>query len=188
MTLDEYIKQRVNKEDSLPFETPTSSYKANSSILSVGQQEKYIYFLVSGIVEVGRITNGKETIFDFKYPTRFISAFSSYHHNQRSDIYVSCVTDCVVQKISLKEFQHARKTSLVTNQLGMHILTLAYLAVVQKEKGVTTKNARQRYVDLVETHPEIIQDVSNIRIAKYLGIHPTSLSRIKKDVLIGIGK
>jgi CRP-like cAMP-binding protein len=184
MTLDEYVKENVNAEEQLPFETVVCSYKEKSKILSVGQIEKNIYFLISGVVEVGRITDGKETIFDFKYPNGFISSFSSFYTQKISDVYISCLTDCVVQKISLSEFKHAQKTSLIANQLGRHILMLAYLSAVKKEKDLSTKSPQERYWELVKNRPEILQLVPNFRIAKFLGMHPTSLSRMKKKIFI----
>jgi CRP-like cAMP-binding protein len=184
MTLEEYIKIYINAEEPLPFETITSSYKKNATIFSAGQIEKNIYFVVSGIVEVGRITEGKETIFDFKYPNRFVSAFSSYYAQEKSDIYISCLTDCVIEKIPLQEFQQAQKTSLLVNQLGRHMLTQAYIEVVKKERDSSTKTPQERYVELVKKRPKILQEVPSIKIAKYLGVHPTSLSRMKKNLII----
>jgi signal-transduction protein with cAMP-binding, CBS, and nucleotidyltransferase domain len=188
MTLQEYIKKNVNAEESLPFEIELCSYKKDSKILSVGQVEKNIYFLVSGILEVGRITDGKETIFDFKHRNRFISAFSSYHTQEKSDTYISCITDCVVEKIPLSELRTAQKTSLIANQLGRHMLLLAYLSVVQKEKDASTKSPQERYMELVKNRPEIIQEVPSFKIAEFLGVHPTSLSRIKKAYLLADAK
>ncbi len=184
MTLEEYVKKNVNAEEQLPFETIICSYKEESKILSVGQMEKNIYFLISGIIEVGRITDGKETIFDFKYPNLFTSAFSSYYSQKKSDVYISCVTDCVVQKFSLYEFETAQKTSLIANQLGRHILMNAYLSATKKERDLSTKSPKERYWELVEKRPEILQLVPNYKIAKFLGMHPTSLSRMKKKIFI----
>ena len=183
-SLEDYIKQRLDTQESLPFDTTICNYSKNSEILSIGQHEKYICFLISGIVEVGRVVDNKETIFDFKYPGRFICVFSSFYHQQPSDTYVSCVTDCVVQKIPLAEFSKSLKTSLITNQLSSHILALAYLEVVKKEKLSSTKTPKERYVDLILQNSKVIQDIPDFKIAKYLGVHPTSLSRLKKAALL----
>ena len=186
MTLGEYIKKYINKEEKLPFETVVYKYKKNAKIFFPGQIEKNISFLISGIVEVGRIKDEKETIFDFKYPNRFLSAFSSYHNQEKSDIYMSCITDCVIEKIPLLEFEKALKTSLIVNQLARHMFLQAYLEVVKKERDSSTKTPRERYLELIENNPTIIQDIPDFKIAKYLGIHPTSLSLLKKTALLGV--
>ncbi|HWZ36515.1 MAG TPA: hypothetical protein VNW51_10165, partial [Mucilaginibacter sp.] len=43
--------------------------------------------------------------------------------------------------------------------------------------------AEKRYADLINAHPEILQQVPLKYIASYLGIADTSLSRIRKETL-----
>jgi len=57
-----------------------------------------------------------------------------------------------------------------------------YLKKVQREKALLTKTAEERYLSLLNTHPEIIQQISIRDISKYLGIQPESLSRIRKKI------
>ncbi len=46
-----------------------------------------------------------------------------------------------------------------------------------------TLTAEERYTNLVENNPQIIQRISQKHIASYLGITPQSLSRIRKKLL-----
>ena len=41
----------------------------------------------------------------------------------------------------------------------------------------------ERYIDLINEHPQIEQDVPQKEIAKYLQIDPITLCRIKKSLL-----
>ena len=58
----------------------------------------------------------------------------------------------------------------------------AYLRKVQREKDFLTKTAEERYNDLLKTHPDYIIQIPVNKIARYLGIHPESLSRIRKKL------
>lgn len=63
--------------------------------------------------------------------------------------------------------------------------TIAEFKVVQKttrELDFLTKSAKERYLNLLNDHPNFVQEIPNKRIALYLGIHPESLSRIKKEL------
>jgi len=58
------------------------------------------------------------------------------------------------------------------------------LSVLQKRFLLTiSANASDRYLELIERSPGIEQLVPQHQIASYLGIHPESLSRMKKQLL-----
>ncbi|MEM9936705.1 MAG: Crp/Fnr family transcriptional regulator, partial [Bacteroidota bacterium] len=43
-----------------------------------------------------------------------------------------------------------------------------------------TKTPEQRYLNLLETRPELVTRVPQYQLASYLGVKPESLSRIRK--------
>ena len=47
-----------------------------------------------------------------------------------------------------------------------------------------TDHAKDRYLELIRTKPDIVQNVPLKHIATYLGITDTSLSRIRKEVTL----
>jgi Mn-dependent DtxR family transcriptional regulator len=58
------------------------------------------------------------------------------------------------------------------------------LSVLQKRFLLTiSASASDRYLELIERSPGIEQLVPQHQIASYLGIHPESLSRMKKQLL-----
>ena len=52
----------------------------------------------------------------------------------------------------------------------------------QRSIDIITKPATERYLELMKARPEVFQQVSLKRIASFLGVTDTSLSRIRKDV------
>lgn len=57
-----------------------------------------------------------------------------------------------------------------------------YILKTNREKDFLTKSATERYNELVNIRPELIQYIPVHQIAKYLGIEPESLSRIRKAI------
>lgn len=110
MTLEEYTKLHITDRELLPFKTVTHIYKKRSRILDIGMQEQFIYFIISGVVEIGLyVKNNKEyKILDFYFQGQFPSAFMSYAKKEPSDVYISCVTDCIIEKIALKDLEQAK--------------------------------------------------------------------------------
>ncbi len=57
-----------------------------------------------------------------------------------------------------------------------------YSRLKDRMLGMIQHTAEQRYLKLIETHPEIFQHAPLKNIASYLGITDTSLSRIRKEI------
>jgi CRP-like cAMP-binding protein len=182
MTISEFIKTNLHTDEVLPFETPVETFKKNSEISSKGKIERFAYFIHSGIVQAAIDSQGEEKIIDFFFPNQFFSSYTSFLTQCPSDVIISAVTNCEVEVIDLHKLQAAYQTSLVCNQLGRYAIEKVYIKRIEREKSFLTKNAPEKYLELITYHPEIVELMPVKKVAKYLGIHPESLSRIRKTV------
>lgn len=101
--------------------------------------------------------------------------------NKPTKITIKCLTECTIETVKYKDFSTASEKSLLLNKISRRLLEQFYLYRVKKEKDLMTKNASERYLDLIKHRPDIIKVIPLEKIAKYLGIHPRSLSRIRKN-------
>lgn len=184
MTLEEYVKKNITDKEPLPFTTVTQTYKKGTRIVDIGMHDQFIYYNVSGIIELGMFIKGntENKILDFYFPGYFPSAYMAYVKGEPSDVYMTCITDCIVEKILYTDLLKAQKTSRLALQLSLHMLQKSYMMRVTKEKNFLTKNAEELYRELFKTRPELIRQIPNSKVAKYMGIHPASLSRLKKTI------
>lgn len=182
MNIATYIQRTFGTSEPLPFEVKQHSFAKKRIITNIGDVEQNIYFLTSGIVEVAMLKDGDERIIDFFFPGQFFSAYTSFLTRKAADVYLLCLTDCTVEAMPYQSLTDAYKTSLITNQLGRHLTETVYLARTQREKDFLTKSAEQRYIELLQNRPEIIEQIPVNKVAKYLGIHPESLSRLRKEI------
>jgi CRP-like cAMP-binding protein len=182
MTLSAYISEILNTDELLPFPTVTAEYSRKSVITSIGQTERNIYFLREGIIEIGMETAIGNKIIDFCFSNDLVSSYTSFLSQESSDVYLYCLTDCIIEIVPYTQLNEAYKTSLLANQFGRLATEGLYMKRVKKEKDVLTKNAEQRYLELIKYRPEVIKEIPVHRIARYLGIHPESLSRLRKSI------
>jgi CRP-like cAMP-binding protein len=63
------------------------------------------------------------------------------------------------------------------------LLQSAYVAGQLRMISTMSKNAEERYVDLVQKYPHMEQRIAQHHIASYLGITPEALSRIKRSII-----
>lgn len=151
-------------------------------IIQEGETERFIYFLVTGAVRVGIQQDGNERILDFWFDNSFFSSYSSLLTQTPSRVYIQTLTDTEVLRLDAQVFTRLYDTSLQANRMGRLIAEQLFLRKTRREIDFLTKSATERYRDLLEQHPDIVQTVPIRQIASYLGIHPESLSRIRREL------
>jgi CRP-like cAMP-binding protein len=126
--------------------------------------------------------NGEEHILEFFFPNSFFSSYTSFLTQQASQVEVETLTDCEVEVIRYEDMQKAYQTSLLANKLGRMVAEKYYIHKTNREKDFMLKSATERYNELLSFRPELVQQIPVHMIAKYLGIKPESLSRIRKEI------
>ncbi len=185
MTIHEFILIYVDSKfiGELPFAVNETTFAKNKIITDYGAIENKIYFLKSGIVQVSIAHNDEEKILDFFIKNHFFCSYTSLLKQLPSDVKLIALTDCEVEIINFKEINKLHETSLLTNKLGRILNERLYLRKVKREKEFLVKSALERYQDLLQENPEFIDQIPLNKIAKYLGIMPESLSRIRKQIV-----
>src|SRR5688500_20243457 len=186
MTILEFIninlKTDFKDNNELPFKVTKKTFKKGDVVTSYGQIERGAYFLISGLIEITVLKDIEEKIVEFFLPGCFFGSYTSFLSQQPSDVQVSALSDCEVEVIDYDDLQKAYETSLIANQLGRLATESIFIISTKREKDFLTKSAQERYDELLSTRPELIKLVPVNKIAKYLGIHPESLSRLRKNI------
>jgi CRP-like cAMP-binding protein len=175
------LKTNFKGYHELPFNVTKKAFRKGDIITGYGQVERGAYFLISGLIEITVLKDMDEKIVEFFSPGCFFGSYTSFLTQQPSDAQVTALSDCAVEVIDYDELQTAYKTSLVANQLGRLATESVFIINTRREKDFLTKSAQERYGELLLKRPELIKQVPVNKIAKYLGIHPESLSRLRKN-------
>lgn len=156
------------------------SFAKKAFITHEGDVEHSLYFLLKGAVKVAIQKDGTERILDFWFPNSFFTAYSSLLTQTPSAVYIQAVLPTEVLAIKGYVVRHLYATSFIANTIGRTLTEILYRKKVQREIDLLTKSAAERYNDLLHEHPDIVHNIPIGQIASYLGIHPESLSRIRK--------
>jgi CRP-like cAMP-binding protein len=187
MELTTYLKTHFKGDPSTPDQFPISltnqAFNKDAIITEYGQIERKLYFINSGIVQLTMLNDGEEKIIDFFFENNFVCAYTSFLKQEWSDVRVTALTECQTEVISYSDLQKAYDTSLIANKIGRIMTEQIYIVKTRREKDFLTKSARERYADLIAARPDILKRIPVHKIAKYLGLHPESLSRIRKSFI-----
>jgi CRP-like cAMP-binding protein len=187
MSIEAFIKQHLrayqDSEVALPFEVQQASRNTNSVITRYGQIENKLFFLSEGIVQISTLKGEEEQILEFVFPGNFFCSYTSFLLQQPSDVQVTTLTKCNVSIVKREHLLQANQVSLMANQLSLYIAQQLFLSRARREKDFLTLTAEERYRALLEKGTDIIKHIPGNKIAKYLGIRPESLSRIRKEII-----
>ncbi len=188
MTIQHYIEDLIlgdsaHSSEKFPiFPTYRIKLKKGQILTQFDEIERKAYFLINGILESSIRKDGEFRIIDFVFPLNFACSYTSFLQQTPSDIQVKAITDCEVEYFLKEDLEEAYKTSLTANRFGRHVIENFFISKLKRENDFLTKSAKERYQNLLIDHPEFIQNIPVNKIAKYLGIHPESLSRIRAEI------
>ncbi|NQX82723.1 MAG: Crp/Fnr family transcriptional regulator [Flavobacteriaceae bacterium] len=160
------------------------SIKKEEILLQNGQTAKNIYFVCKGALRAyitdleGNIYN--KNIFLENY---FAGSTASYLLEKPSNFTLEALEETTLISLDYKKYRELINTN--TDLTNFYIAYLETNWVIEKEKrevSLVMENATQRYSKLLLQHPNIDKRIPQMHLAAHLGISPTQLSRIKKEL------
>lgn len=173
MKLEEYLKEH----------STILSFEKGQKIFSQGEKNLNIYFIQEGLVKAFYTSfDGKESVKSFILPGEFIGSLRSMYMEQEASFSTVCLEDTVTLVANFKDFYGAASKDLeLCNILNEGLLGLSQKKEM-REYEFLNLTPEERYLTLRERKPVIIEKVTQNDIARYLGITPVALSRIRKRI------
>ncbi len=151
-------------------------------LIKEGDFVKDCFSLIKGCVRQYQIIGGIEKTTAFYTDGQGISSFTSAAKKVASNHYFECLEDCNLAVISIeKELELYKKYTNFESlsRAGMEIQLGEYQDMMAK---FITLKPEERYLDLLENNPDLINRVPQYHLASYLGVSPETLSRIRKRI------
>lgn len=156
----------------------------NELILTENKLTKHTYILESGFVRSFTMDNqGNEVTTHIYSPFCFINDVMAFFKQQPASESFQTLTPCKLWKMSYEDAQSNFHGIPEFREFGRMMLITNYSNLKERMLGMIKDTAENRYLKLMQQHPDIFQNVPLKIIASYLGITDTSLSRIRKEIL-----
>ncbi|MEJ0033386.1 MAG: Crp/Fnr family transcriptional regulator [Bacteroidota bacterium] len=153
--------------------------RAKTTLLQEGQVSKQGWYIEKGCLRSWFNNSGKDITFQFFFEGEGVSSVESFRTNQPSLFTIETIEPCTLLNISKKDFQFIIDNSPMIRK-EIEEQTFKRLVFYQKLFLSRIKNnPRERYEELIQQRPQILQRVPQHHIASYLGITAVSLSRIR---------
>ncbi|WP_443944778.1 Crp/Fnr family transcriptional regulator [Pedobacter sp. AW1-32] len=158
--------------------------------------KKGAYFSEAGKIstELGYITDGvfRTCYYDktgnsytryFVYEGRFIVDINSFLDGLPAAEYIEAVTDCTVLQFSKAEFTELSLAIPGWTDIFSKITSYVLENKMRASSNMLVQDAQTRYLHFLKHYPGLPNRVPLNMLASYLGITPTSLSRIRKNII-----
>ena len=146
---------------------------------------KYLGFVLKGVFRsylVDEKTDEEKNVFLYS-SNGFVVSFKSFINQIPCDYHTQALTDCEVLQIHITDLQRLYVQSHGWETFGRLLAQEAFNVVMERVEGFMFKSPEERYLDLINHHPDIFNSVPLYHLSSYLGIQGPSLSRIRKRIL-----
>jgi CRP-like cAMP-binding protein len=159
------------------------TFKKNEFLFKQGKVLNHYYFLEKGFIRSFTYDyDGNEVTTNFYAETEIVIDWTSFMLRVPTQENFQANTDCICWKLSYNDFQNLFNTIEKFRESGRARFANSYFKLKKNHLSMISLTAKDRYLLLLNEHPEIIQHSSLKHIATYLGITDTSLSRIRKEI------
>jgi CRP-like cAMP-binding protein len=159
--------------------------KKKSFLLREGEVCKFEGFVVKGLFRVYHIDkNGFEQVLYFAFENWWITDIDSFTNEKPSQLFIEALEDSEVLVISKKDKEFAYSNLPKIEKLFRVMTQKTHVALQRRMIDNLSKTAESRYLEFAEKYPQLIQRLSNIQVAAYLGITNVFLSNIRKKIAV----
>jgi CRP-like cAMP-binding protein len=151
-------------------------------ILKYGEICRHIYFVNRGFVRIFYYKNGKDVTEWFADEKQFFFSITSYFRSEPSQLIIEAIEDCEIIRLSKEGQDRLKRTNLEISNLIIGFYTRSLMLSQNRMDSIQFETAANRYHNLLEQQPNILNKVPLQHVASFLGITQETLSRIRASI------
>lgn len=158
---------------------------AKTTLLQEGEISKKVFFIEKGCIRVWFNNNGKDISFQFFFENERVSSTESYKKKIPSSVAIETIESCVLWVISKKDMDRIMSDGFAIPETREKLIDTLFDRNIHYMKHCLSfikDTPQQRYLNLLQERPQVIQRIAQHYIASYLGITTVHLSRIKSKI------
>lgn len=160
------------------------SYKEGEIIIPEGDFSDKVIYIKEGIVCGLYQKNKKTFIRNFYFEGSFFKDYHSITTNSPTKFSLKAVTDCEIQFTTNADLHDFIKKIPTLKKIQEYLDAIGFIQISNRLESLLTKNPEERYLELLEKRPMLLNKIPLYLIASYLGITDVALSRIRKRISV----
>ena len=176
--ISKYISLTEEEEKEFIKINTFKSYKKGTFLLKEGEISNKSYFILKGCIRIFYLTDGVEKTTEFHTELEGINPHCVVD-KKPSKYYIVCVEDCIVSegdpKMEAIMFEKFPKFEILFRKLNEEL----FVKQQTNFDEFKTSSPEQRYLNLIQNRPDLIQRVPQHQLASYLGIKTAIIEQTK---------
>lgn len=154
----------------------------NQYFAEAGKALKQVGFVVDGIFRALYFKNDGEEVTNYFFEeNHLLWNWIDFDGDVIPDQYLQAVTNCQLIVFSRKDWKEISDTIINWDKIIQKIIAKNHAEKLARRSPLVSQDATDRYNDFLEKYPNIVNRIPLAYIASYLGITPSSLSRIRRN-------
>jgi CRP-like cAMP-binding protein len=180
--ISKYITLNEEEKNAILHLDIFRSVPKGTVLLKEGQKSKDSYFVLKGCIRIYYILDGEEKTTAFYTEMEALTPHCVIDKTP-SEYYVSCIEDTIIS-VSNSDMEVEINTKFPKFETMCRMFSEERFAKQQIDfDKFKTSSPEQRYLNLLQSRPDLIQRVPQHQLASFLGVKPQSLSRLRARIL-----
>ena len=158
-------------------------FKKKEFLLQEGKLCNKITFVNNGCMRLFYNVEGVENTIQFFFGDSWYTDYASFLTGKPTIENMQALEESEVVQFKKDDLYKLYDSMPIFEKVGRIFAENAYLSISQLNQMKTNEEPEVRYINLLKTRPELVQQIPQHYIASYLGIKPETLSRIRKRIL-----
>lgn len=155
-------------------------YRKRQYVLQEGTLCNQLYFVVRGCLRMYKIDEkGNTHVLQFATENYWINDLGSFHGFKPSSLNIDALEDTVVLQISRDDLVLVYQQAPKFDRIFRVLMENSFIRLQQRLLQNISSTAEERYQSFLELYPHLVNRLSQVQVASFLGITPEFLSRLR---------
>lgn len=157
------------------------SVKKNDYLLRQGEVNKDFFFVQKGCLRLYYMKDGIEVSVWFAFPASSAIEVYSFVSEKPSEYFLQAIEESEVLYLPRAELKSLYQSQPKMHEMMRNFWEAVLLDLIDRFTALQRDSAEKRYLDLLNK-PDYLETIPQKYLASFLGVTPTSLSRIRKQI------
>lgn len=179
---DPYFEAPLEIWESFATFLKRNTYNKNEIIKEANKKENHLSIITKGSAGIFLWKENSTICLDLCYENEFFGDYMSFLTQKSTELFTQAIEHTELLSISYSDLNELYESSDIGLNIGRIASESLFIHKQTQQIDLLMLTAEERYLNLLERQPEIVQRTPQKHIASYLGVTPESFSRIRKKI------
>ena len=180
--ITKYVKLSDVELEDITTKFKSKVVKKNNYLLRQGDTCKDLVFVQKGCLRLYYLKDDIEVSVWFAFEQSSAIEINSFISGNPSDYLLEAIEDSEVLCLSKTELNKLYQSQPKMQEMMRNFWEAVLLDLINRFTALQKDSAEKRYLDLLDK-PDYLETIPQKYLASFIGVTPTSLSRIRKQII-----